>query len=484
MNRCRFSYLSLRVFAFGIAFPLATWLGNPTVSFAQTTQTKRTVLDATRLIDSTSEKDLEWITAFLETSIAKNETDAIANCVLAIIQFRKQEFADALKSVERSNAGDKANLTRATSGRIQLLCAINLEDSSLATKLFQDLLNACQRETAPIALRKTFCEWMGEIIGALDSSEAKSPIDIELLAKAKKSLLGIAETKLSQAFEIQYARSRARADDVRKMLERYEELGDVGMLDLEKNLSSEIEKLAEILAASVKESREMSSENQALAKKLQLTMADLRERIRRVELERVSNGPGMPAPVYPPVGRPVAPNLNAIFVDTFFFQIVTEYINNQPVTRRIQVRRDSRDIEAERNSIYQAQLANYQTQVNSYNQMMSLFSQYQKNFAEWKKSEEQRRNKLADQRKELESQIAQAKTKLDELEGIKKENSDGNTDLRKSIAPIKAELELIRVVLNAAKTGNPFSALRPRTLDPWLITEEKNRLLKLFAETQ
>jgi len=484
MNRCRFSYLSLRVFAFGIAFPLATWLGNPTVSFAQTTQTKRTVLDATRLIDSTSEKDLEWITAFLETSIAKNETDAIANCVLAIIQFRKQEFADALKSVERSNAGDKANLTRATSGRIQLLCAINLEDSPLSTKLFQDLLNACQRETAPIALRKTFCEWMGEIIGALDSAEAKSPIDIELLAKAKKSLLGIAETKLSQAFATQYARSHARADDVRKMLERYEELSDAGMQDLEKNLSVEIEKLEDILAASVKDLREISSENQVLAKTLRLKMANFREQIRRVEAERASNGPGMPAPIFPPAGRPVVPNLNAISVDTFYFQTVIENINNQPVTRQVQVRRDSRDIEAERNSIYQAQLANYQVQLNSWNQMVSLFSQYQKNLADWKKSEEQRRNKLADQRKELESQIAQAKDKLDEIEGIKKENAGGNADLRKSIAPIKSELELVRVVLSASKSGRPYSALRPRTLDPWLITEEKNRLLKIFAETQ
>ena len=476
MNRCRFSCLRLQAVAFGIAFSIATLLGNANTLCAQT---KRTVLDATRALDAPLDKEVDWVTAFLEATVAKNESDAMANCVLSIIQFRKQEFENALKSIERSNLGDKAKLTRPTTGRIQLLCAINLEDGPVATKLFQDLLNACQREAVPFPLRKAFCEWMGEIVGALDSAEAKSPIDIELLIKTKKSLLGIAETKLSQAFETQYTRSRARADEVRKMLERYAELGDAGMQELETSLSAEIDKLEEILAASLKESREMSSENQTIAKSLRLEMASLREQIRRVELERVSNGPGMPIPVQQPQGPPVPPNRNAIYVDPYYIQTVTEYVNNQPVTRRIQTRRDSQDMESERNSIYQGQLTNYQAQLNTYNQLMSLFSQYQKNLLEWKKIEEQRRNKLADQRKELESQIAQVKIKLDEIEDIKRENAGGNADLRKSIVPIKSELELVRLVLNAAKAGKPYSALRPRTIDPWLITEEKNRLIKL-----
>jgi len=149
MNLCRFSCLVLRPFTFGIAFSFVALLGNPTPVFAQS---KRTLLDATRAIDAPLEKDLEWVTAFLEANIAKNETDAMANCVLSIIQFRKHEFENALKSIERSNSGKKANLTRATKGKIQLLCAINLEDSPLATKRFQDLLNACHSESVPLPL--------------------------------------------------------------------------------------------------------------------------------------------------------------------------------------------------------------------------------------------------------------------------------------------------------------------------------------------
>ena len=478
MNRCRLSCSRLRAFVLGFVFSIAGLFGHTHLALAQA---KRTVLDATRAIDAPLDKDIEWATAFLEARISKNETDALANCVLSIIQFRQQEFEKALKSVGRSNSGEDAKLTRATTGRIQLLCAINLEDGPVATKLFQDLLNACHRETTPFELRKSFCEWMGEIIGAMDSVEAKAPIDIELLAKAKKSLLGLDETRLSQAFDNQYTRSHSRAGDILKILERYTELGDAGMQDLEKSLSTEIEKLEQILAASVKESREMSSENQAIAKTLRLEIGKLRDEIRRIELARASNGPDMPIPVRQPQGPPIPPNRDAIYIDPYFIQTVTEYVNNQPVTRQIQTRRDSRDIEAERNSIYQTQLTYYQTQLNTYNQMMSLFSQYQKSLADWRKKEEQRRNKLDDQRRELESQITQAKVKLDAIEDVKKENAGENADLRKSIVPIKSELELVRLVLNAAKAGKPHVALRPRTIDPWLITEEKNRLLKVFA---
>jgi len=445
-------------------------------------QGKRTVLDAIRAVDGQSEKDLEWVTAFLEESIEKNSSDSMANCVLAIVQFRIQEFDKALRSIELANKGDRARITNATTGKIQLLCAINLEDKATAMKLFQDLLNACQRETMPIALRKSFCEWMGEIIGSLDSVEAESPIELELLTKARKSLIGLAETKLSQAFENQYTKSHAKANEIRKVLEKHVELGEAGMQELERTMSDEYEKLDQILSISVKESREMSSENKEVAKRLRLDMANLRDQLRKKELEYTRNGPGMPAPVFPPQFQPIPPFRDAIYVDPYVLRTITEFVNNQQVTRVVQIRRDSRDIEAERNAIYQTQLGQYQTLLNNYNAQLSLSIQYKKDLLEWNKTEVQRRKVLNEERKELESRLAQVNIKLDEIENVKKENAGDNAELRKSIAQLKGELDLLRLVSNAAKTGKPFLALRPRTIDPWLITEEKNRLLKLATD--
>jgi hypothetical protein len=476
MNRCRFVRSNTLLFAvMAIAFCLCDGTNC-------SAQGKRTVLDALRAVDGQLEKDLEWVTAFLEDRVEKNSSDSVANCVLAIAQFRMLEFESALKSIELANSGDKAKITRATTGKFKLLCAINMEDGNTATKLFQDLLNACHRESTPIAIRKSFCEWMGEIIGSMDSVQAESPIELELLTKAKKSLVGIAETKLSQAFENQYAKSHARATEIRKVLERYAELGEDGMQELDRTLSDEYQKLDQILSASVKESREMSSENQAVAKSLRLEIANIREQIRRKDLEYSQNGPGMPTPVTPPLVQPVLPTRESIYVDPFTVRTITEIVNNNQVTRLVQTRRDSRDIEAERNAIYQTQFAQYQTQINNYNVQLSLFNQYQKNLVEWKRTEEQRRKVLNNERKELEAQVAQIKIKLDEIEDVRKENAGDNADLRKSVAQLKGELDLVHLVLNAAKSGKPFLALRPRTIDLWLISDEKNRLLKLVAD--
>jgi len=481
MSRCRFVCSTSRrtqnllIFVIAIAFCFYDLT-------SCSAQGKRTVLDAIRAVDGQTEKDLEWVTAFLEESIEKNSSDSMANCVLAIAQFRMQEFEKALKSIELANKGDKAKITSATTGKIQLLCAINLEDGATATKLFQGLLNACQRESTPIALRKSFCEWMGEIIGSLDSVEAESPIELELLTKAKKSLIGLAETKLSQAFENQYAKSHAKANEIRKVLEKYSDLGDAGMQELDRTMSDEYEKLKQILDAAVNDSKEMTSENKDVAKRLRDDLKNILQQLRKKELENSRNGPGMPAPVFPPQSQPIAPNRDAIYVDPFVVRTITEFVNNQQVTRVVQTRRDSRDIEAERNAIYQTQFTQYQHLFNNYNAQLSLSIQYKKDLAEWKKTEEQRRKVLNDERKELESQLAQIKTNLDEIVNVNKENSGDNQDLRKSIAQLKGELERVQLVLNAAKTGKPFLALRPKTIDTWLITDERNRLLKLATD--
>jgi len=478
MNRNRFS-----CHPFYLLSALVFFVGSSALPGQETKpSSKRTVIDALRAMDSQSEKDIEWVTAFLDERVAENEKDSLANCVLAITQFRTQDFGGARKSIERSNSGDNAKDTRATNGKFQLLCEINTENGPEATRLFQALLNACQRESTPIEIRKSYCEWMGEIIGAIDTIESRSPVDMELLTKAKKSLLGISDIKLSQAFESQYSLSHARAQVIVKTLAKYEDLGDAGMQDVEQTLSTELDNLEKILAASVKETKEASSDNQSMAKNFKQEIASLREQMRRLEIERARAGPNMPVPVFPPGNPPILPNRDAIYVNPIYIRYITETINNQRFAREVPTSRDFRDVEAERSSIYQNQMNIYNAQLTGYRVQVALFSQYQKNLAEWNRSEEDRRRNLVEQRVSLEEKISQLRIKLEEIDAANKENVGGNTELRSSTTKIKSELATVRLVLNAAKAGKPYLALRPTKLDPWLLTEERNRLLKLFVD--
>jgi hypothetical protein len=440
-------------------------------------------MDAIRSIDTSNEKEAESLVAFLEQSIEKDNSDTLAHCGLAIMQFRARSFDAAKLSFEKAGTANAARPTRLTTAKFQLVCAINTEDAELSTSLFQSLLNACQRESTPIAIRKSYCEWMGEVIGVLDFVEAKSPIAPEILTKAKKSLLGIAETKLAEAFSDRYASTHARAEEIRKAILRFGEIGEAGLEEIDKSLSNDIEKAEQAMADALKESRDISNETQTALKAMRLELISLRDQLRKIDAESARPGPGMPIPVQPPFGPPPRPIREAIYVEPFFLRLIVEIVDGRRIERYVRERRDFRDMEAERNNIFQSQMIQYQSLMDNYNIQQAIYSQYQKDLAAWRRSEDERRKQLAQQRRELEGISIATKTNIDSIESKKKDSSE-ISELRNQIAQWKSEQISIRSVLEAAKSGNPHRALRPRTLTPSLITDEKNLLLKQLAEIQ
>lgn len=486
MSRSRWAkYCPLLVSA---VVTIGAWLAGSSrqqISFGQEalSSNRRTVMDAIRSIDTSNEKEVDSLVAFLEQSIEKDSLDTLAHCGLAIMQFRARAFDAAKLSFEKAGTANASRPIRLTTAKFQLVCAINTEDAELATSLFQSLLNACQRESNPIALRKSYCEWMGEVIGVLDYEEAKSPIASEILTKAKKTLMGMPETKLAQAFSDRYTLSHLKALEIRKALLRYEEIGDAGLQELEKSLANDIEKAEQTLADALKESREISNETQTALKAMRLELLSTRDQLRRIDAESVRPGPGMPIPVQQPLGPPPRPIREAIYVDPFYLRLVVEIVDGRRIERYVRERRDFRDIEAERNNIFQSQMIQYQSLMDSYNIQQANYSQYQKDLAAWRRSEDERRKQLSQQRRDLEGISVATKANMDAIENRKKDTSEV-TALRNQISLWKSERDSFRNVLEAAKSGNPHQALRPRSLTPLLITDEKNLLLKQLTEIQ
>jgi multidrug resistance efflux pump len=121
--------------------------------------------------------------------------------------------------------------------------------------------------------------------------------------------------------------------------------------------------------------------------------------------------------------------------------------------------------------------------MDSYNIQQANYSQYQKDLAAWRRSEDERRKQLSQQRRDLEGISVATKANMDAIENKKKDTSEV-TALRNQISLWKSERDSFRNVLEAAKSGNPHQALRPRSLTPLLITDEKNLLLKQLTEIQ
>jgi septal ring factor EnvC (AmiA/AmiB activator) len=150
-------------------------------------------------------------------------------------------------------------------------------------------------------------------------------------------------------------------------------------------------------------------------------------------------------------------------------------VNGRRIDSQIQETRPSWDIESERDFIYQSQMAIFHSQ-------NALYQQYQKTLAAWQRQDSERRKQLTERRNELEKQMSQARAELEQVEGERKANVGGNGDIKKAITLLKQELQAFRDVLQAAERGKPQFALRTHRIDPWLISEEKNRLLRLCQD--
>ncbi|MEQ1828703.1 MAG: hypothetical protein ABL921_22260 [Pirellula sp.] len=431
--------------------------------------TKRTMLDVVRAIDSVSPKEMEWVTAFVEKRLSQFPKDSLAHCMQAIIHFRSQDFEKTLKSIQAANAGDTADLTRSTMAKFQLLCAINTDDQPQSNRLFQALMQASQRESTSMPNRKSFCEWLGEIVGTLDHPDAQSPIDPETLSTAKRNMRAMAEVTLSQAFDHHYELAKARTDRIAQSLNKHTELGDAAFREHAKEQSDQLTKLETIMSESTKEKKEFSDTNLAATKTLKNQVVGLRDQIRGIEREWAIVTPGMPRPIPPPI----PPRRELIYVDPFQIRIVVEYVEGRRYERQIQERRSTFDMEAERDLIYQGQLG-------LYNSQSTLYQQYQSNLSEWKRQDAGRRKQLAERRTDLENQLAQVRTQLDQLEDDRKDNMGGNSDIKKAITQLKLELQAIQDVMRAADLGKPHLALRTNRVDGWLIAEEKSRLVRLY----
>ncbi len=438
------------------------------LNVVQVSSSKRTVLDALKTLDSPTTTDQEWVLPFLEKTLEEDPANALASTSLALIQIRAQDFEAASQTLLRANETQWGGITRSTNGKAKLLCAINLEEVELANKLFVALVDATQREAISLAVRKSYCQWLGEIIGTIESPNAKSPIPNEVLQKARKTLLASSEIALSEAFRNQFEIAKQRANRVEAFLAKHRKLGDEGLEKLRLELDLQLRQMELDLNGELQERRDVAAENSSATKSVRLDLAANRERLRQFEREWATPTAGQPLPMAPPV----APVREWIFVDLYQFRWVTSIVNGRLIEYQIQERRPSWDVEAERDAIFQSQMS-------SYNSQLALYRSYQKSLAEWNKLDSNRRAQLQKLRQEIDNENSILRNQLAQLEKDRKENRGGLVPAKKTIAELKGDLEVILDIQEAVAMGKPHLALRPTKIDPWLISDEKNRLLRL-----
>jgi len=438
------------------------------LNVVQISSNKRTVVDALKTLDSPNTKEQEWVMPFLEKTLQEDPGNSLASTALALQQIRTQDFKAASQTLQQANETQWGGVTRSTNGKAKLLCAINLEDVELANKLFAALVDATQRDAISLAVRKSYCQWLGEIIGTIESPEAKSPIPNDVLLKARKTLLASSEVALSEAFRNQFELAKQKSGRVEAFMAKHRELGDDGLEKIRLELAQQLRQMEIDLNGELQERRDIAAENNSATRSVRLDLAANRERLRQFEQEWATPTAGQPLPM----AVPVAPIREWIFVDLFQIRWVTSIVNGRLIEYQIQERRPSWDVETERDAIFQSQMA-------SYNSQLALYKSYQKSLAEWNKLDSNRRAQLQKRRQEIDNENATLRTQLAQLEKDRKDNRGGLVPVKKTIAELKDDLEVVLNVQEAGALGKPHLALRPLKIDPWLISDEKNRLLRL-----
>ena len=286
-----------RVFSF--VFVLVWAVSNQTVhaqelNVVQISSNKRTVLDALKTLDSPNTKEQEWVMPFLEKTLQEDPSNSLASTALALQQIRTQDFKAASQTLLHANETLWGGVTRSTNGKAKLLCAINLEDVALANKLFAALVEATQRDGISLAVRKSYCQWLGEIIGTLESPEAKSPIPNEVLLKARKTLLASSEIALSEAFRNQFELARQKSGRVEAFMAKHRELGDDGLEKIRLELDLQLRQMEIDLNGELQERRDIAAENSSATRSVRLDLAANRERLRQLEQEWATPTAGQP----------------------------------------------------------------------------------------------------------------------------------------------------------------------------------------------
>lgn len=438
------------------------------LNVVQISSNKRTVLDALKTLDSPKTTEQEWVMPFLEKTLVEDPKNSLASTALALLQIRTQDFKAASQTLLHANETQWGGVTRSTNGKAKLLCAINLEDVELANKLFAALVDATQRDTISLAVRKSYCQWLGEIIGTIESPNAKSPISNEVLLKARKTLLASSEIVLSEAFRNQFELAKQKSGRVEVFMAKHGELGDDGLEKIRLELDLQLRQMELDLNGELQDRRDIAAENTAATKSVRLDLAANRERLRQFEQEWATPTAGQPLPM----AVPVAPIREWIFVDLFQFRWVTSVVNGRLIEYQIQERRPSWDVETERDAIFQSQMSSYTSQ-------LALYKSYQKSLAEWNKLDSNRRTQLQKRRQEIDDENVILRNQLSQLEKDRKDNRGGLVPVKKTIAELKEDLEVVLNIQEAVALGKPHLALLPVKIDPWLISDEKNRLLRL-----
>ncbi len=210
-----------------LMFVLSTIGGNvlvfgqaPDLSF-----TNKQLQDAVGQLESNSAVDLDKSEAVLKRAIKEPAFRKLATCSLALVYVKQGNlesvgnFLRKINNVFPSPTPSQKNLLL----RVQLNYDF-AKGSENATVGFSNLVRSTLDDKLEKNSRLASAAMLGSFVGMLEPDAALSPIDREVLASAKDSMLKSANTELINTFDSNYRKAKTHAADLSEWISTHQKL--------------------------------------------------------------------------------------------------------------------------------------------------------------------------------------------------------------------------------------------------------------------
>lgn len=302
----------------------------------------------------------------------------LAKCALAVLHFHSDRPAEFLETVQliqsRSKLPDSLEFLIA---KLELCASVILNKGEIAEAKFKDVVRLAINEKADPALRRKAIELSAELCEYLMPLDQDSPISTDTLRKGHHAIAKLNHSVLANSRRIAAAKAQKSVDEIRKWFSKLEPMTEPERDELVDKIGEELADLEQQLDDAQAAAAKAAANDKETKRSNIVGSRKLQSEVMKIGSEPMAGG----HPGNPPT-PPRKPNRSSIRVDEY--KTVRDKDGKEKKERR-----DSSDIEREKDREYKRLLGEYETALKAYLIAKNIYDQQ---LADWNQREKLRKS--------------------------------------------------------------------------------------------
>lgn len=424
-------------------------IGGQVLVFGQSPElsfTEKQLQDAVRQLESNSAEDLDKSAAVLKRAIKEPAFRELATCSLALVYLKQGNLESIGNFLRKINTV----FPSPTPAQKNLLIRVQLnydfaKGSENASAGFSNLVLSTLDDKLEKSSRLANAAMLGSFVGMLELDAALSPIDREVLASAKDSMLKSANTELINTFDSNYRKAKTHAAELAEWISNHQKLSLDEAIELAAASQEELRTTTQDRDQSVDKIRQEIKEHRKTAFQMTRKKEAIQQEIRTVLYQWKS---------HPEIHNPIKPDRSRIQVKTTHKVKVGSHKEKTRKTRRNSKGETEEYYEDEVVSDYEERR---RPQADIDRDIDVIFTPLLNQYLALKAAGKA----LMDQNAALEFQFQNAQNEVDTANRAVDELELKGKDEQAFVKRLRSESKITREAVDAIKSGRIETAFRP-----------------------